>query len=78
MFLATLSFDLVSSNQRAAKALHVTPQTVTPTNLLNIETVGKDTLKVNTFAPDKRSETLTTSRNLLSSIKSTKTSFTRK
>ena len=68
----------MSSNQRAAKALHVTPQTVTPTNLLNTETVEKDTLKVNTLAPNKRSEVITTSRNLLSSIRSAETSFTRK
>ena len=68
----------MSSNQRAAKALHVTPQTVTPTNLLNTETVEKDTLKVNTLAPNKGSEVITTSRNLLSSIRSAETSFTRK
>ena len=78
MFLATLSFDLVSSNQRAAKALHVTPQTVAPTNLLNTETVEKDTLKVKTLAPNRRSEVLTTSKNLLSYIRSTKTVFTGK
>ena len=68
----------MSSNQRAAKALHVTPQTVTSTNLLNTETVEKDTLKVNTLAPNKGSEVITTSRNLLSSIRSAETSFTRK
>ena len=68
----------MSSNQTEAKALHVTPQTVTPTNLLNTETVEKDTLKVSTMAPNKRSEVLTTSKNLLSSIKSNKKSFTGK
>ena len=68
----------MSSNQTEAKALHVTPQTVTPSNLLNTETVERDSLKVNTLAPNKGSEVLTTSRNLLSSIKSTKKSFTGK
>ena len=68
----------MSSNQRAAKALHVTPEPITSTNLLNTETVGKHTLKVNSLAPNKRSEVLTTSKTLLSYIGSTKTSFTGK
>ena len=68
----------MSSKQTAAKSLHLTPQPVTPTKLLNTETVGKDTLKVNPLAPKKRSQVLTTSKNLLSYIRRTKTSFTGK
>ena len=65
----------MSSNLTAAKALHVTPQPVTPSNILNTEIVGKDNLIVKALAPDKRSEVLTTSKNLLPYIGSTKTSF---
>ena len=68
----------MSSNLTAAKSLHVTPQPVTPTNILNTETVGKDNFKVKALAPDKRSEVLTTSKSLLTYIGSTKTNFTGK